>query len=48
MAGAVLRVLAGLLGVLGCGGVRHLLALVGGVVVGVGGVVHASARACGN
>ena len=36
-------VLAGLLGVLGGDGVRDLLQLVGGVVVGVAGVVHASA-----
>ena len=40
--------LAGLLGVLGGDGVRDLLQLVGGVVVGVGGVVRASARARGN
>ena len=48
MAGALLRVLAGLLGVLRGSGVRHLLVLVCGVVGGVSGVVRASARACGN
>ena len=40
--------LAGLLGVLGGDGVHDLLQLVGGVVVGVGGIVRASARARGS
>ena len=40
--------MAGLLGVLGGDGVRGVLQLVVGVVVGVGGVVRASSRAHGN